>query len=808
MGAAQIEVAWADVSGEAGYRIEQLNGSAYESVGTVAAGVTSYAISGLPHGTSQTFRVIAYNDGGDSAPSATASATTSLPAPSGPSAAAPGAGVVNVSWQDNAIGEDGYVLEWSTDGGATYPNTVTLDPNSTTWSLTGVAAGATVAARVKAVKGSVQSDYAPPASAAVTDGTVVYSNGFDSGAAGFTPTTTSAREDVTADNYVGPFYGPSKASLSLSGLPEHALLRVSFKLFVLNTWEGDADGNRFQVTVRDSTYGRALMDQTFSNTDGDTQSYPSAGSPARAAADPDYASIDNDTDASSCCCSAPASDAVYNLSYTFPHAGSSVDLDFEAVGIEDQEGWGIGDVQVSVERPTISVTADQSQYKEGDTAAFTLARSGPTGAPLTVSYTTAGTAERGNPTGGDYDAGTGFGTITFGPTEATRNVTFPVRRDPEIEAPETLKLVPLSRAGSQGGSSASASLTDDLRITIGTVPLTVGLTADLPVVVTKADGTEPGEPVTLTVSDADGTVVVPRVQSITTDEHGRGALPVFANGEGRGRVALKDDKGAEGLAAPAAVAPQIVDATTNKAFANFEMYDGQTRVLKFKVLDANGAVLKKDKITSAVIGTLGEAPGARWGIVPAAVDEDGTWACPAVAEESGTATLTVAGTRRAERAGWSRVSPACAKRWRPGAAGGPPPPLAAGRVTFGCLNKLVKVTPAMMRAWAQVLRAVPGSRLLVLAAAGAEGPGAAQVRGRFAAEGVPPERLVLTGRLPRGGYLGLYNRVDAALDTFPYNGHTTTLDGLWMGVPAVTLAGDSHLTREGLAVLRQVRLSR
>jgi predicted O-linked N-acetylglucosamine transferase (SPINDLY family) len=71
---------------------------------------------------------------------------------------------------------------------------------------------------------------------------------------------------------------------------------------------------------------------------------------------------------------------------------------------------------------------------------------------------------------------------------------------------------------------------------------------------------------------------------------------------------------------------------------------------------------------------------------------------------------------------------------------------------------------------------------------------------------VPRDRVEFVGRLPREDYLRLYHQIDVALDTFPYNGHTTTCDALWMGVPTVTLAGRTHVSRAGLNVLTQVGL--
>jgi predicted O-linked N-acetylglucosamine transferase (SPINDLY family) len=128
---------------------------------------------------------------------------------------------------------------------------------------------------------------------------------------------------------------------------------------------------------------------------------------------------------------------------------------------------------------------------------------------------------------------------------------------------------------------------------------------------------------------------------------------------------------------------------------------------------------------------------------------------------------------------------------------GEPPALRSGGVTFAVLNKPAKATTPMVRAWAQILREVPRARLLVLGGAGTRLSEYETLR----EGGLPADRVELVPRVARDQYFALYRRVDVALDTFPYNGHTTTCDALWMGVPTVTLPGQTHVTRAGLSGL-------
>jgi len=127
------------------------------------------------------------------------------------------------------------------------------------------------------------------------------------------------------------------------------------------------------------------------------------------------------------------------------------------------------------------------------------------------------------------------------------------------------------------------------------------------------------------------------------------------------------------------------------------------------------------------------------------------------------------------------------------------PAVAVGHLTFGCFNHLAKVTPATLDLWSRLLRQTPGARLFLKARGLADAPTAARIRDHFLRQGIAAERIELDGaELSTAEHLRLYQGVDIALDTFPYNGTTTTCEALWMGVPVVTLAGDAHVSRVGM----------
>jgi len=133
---------------------------------------------------------------------------------------------------------------------------------------------------------------------------------------------------------------------------------------------------------------------------------------------------------------------------------------------------------------------------------------------------------------------------------------------------------------------------------------------------------------------------------------------------------------------------------------------------------------------------------------------------------------------------------------------GPSPLRRAGYVTFASLNNPMKLNAPVVETWSRILQVVKDSRLLLLVHPGTE----KSLLKRFAAHHVGAERLQLVARLPRREYLELHRRIDINLDPWPFNGHTTLLDGLWMAVPAVALEGESHVSRVGAAALSAIGL--
>lgn len=137
----------------------------------------------------------------------------------------------------------------------------------------------------------------------------------------------------------------------------------------------------------------------------------------------------------------------------------------------------------------------------------------------------------------------------------------------------------------------------------------------------------------------------------------------------------------------------------------------------------------------------------------------------------------------------------------------PPPFTNNGYITFGCFNNFSKVNSYILNLWADILNAVPDSRLYLKAEAFSHNETRERLYGFMAGKGIEPHRLQLEQFTPAvASHLQQYNNIDIALDTWPYNGTTTTCEAFWMGVPVITLAGEHHISRVGLSFLKAVGL--
>jgi protein O-GlcNAc transferase len=129
------------------------------------------------------------------------------------------------------------------------------------------------------------------------------------------------------------------------------------------------------------------------------------------------------------------------------------------------------------------------------------------------------------------------------------------------------------------------------------------------------------------------------------------------------------------------------------------------------------------------------------------------------------------------------------------------PAIERGYPTFGCLNNPCKMTLHTLRLWGRVMRALPNARLVLMAP---QGRHRVQLLQRLADQSIAADRIDFLPYQRREDYLHAYRQLDMGLDTFPYNGHTTSLDSLWMGVPVVTRVGNTSVGRGGLSQLFQL----
>ena len=132
----------------------------------------------------------------------------------------------------------------------------------------------------------------------------------------------------------------------------------------------------------------------------------------------------------------------------------------------------------------------------------------------------------------------------------------------------------------------------------------------------------------------------------------------------------------------------------------------------------------------------------------------------------------------------------------------PPPCVAAdGAITFGCFGSQYKLTDSTLAAWASIMLAAPRARLLVKNASLEDTSVRDDLLGRLRVQGVDAGRIILQGRSEHYEFLEAYRQVDIALDTFPYNGGTTTTEALWQGVPVLTFDGDRWASRTSKSLL-------
>ena len=134
------------------------------------------------------------------------------------------------------------------------------------------------------------------------------------------------------------------------------------------------------------------------------------------------------------------------------------------------------------------------------------------------------------------------------------------------------------------------------------------------------------------------------------------------------------------------------------------------------------------------------------------------------------------------------------------------PCLERGYVAFGSYNTPAKIGREVVRVWAEVLRAVPRSRILLRYRGMDTDTLRDRYRSWFAKEGIAPERVEMAGRVSQEEYLAAYGKIDIALDPFPYQGGTTTLDALWMGLPMVAMDGRLAVQRATTGILKLVGL--
>ena len=137
---------------------------------------------------------------------------------------------------------------------------------------------------------------------------------------------------------------------------------------------------------------------------------------------------------------------------------------------------------------------------------------------------------------------------------------------------------------------------------------------------------------------------------------------------------------------------------------------------------------------------------------------------------------------------------------------GPSPVSTAGHITFGSFNIFAKVTSEVCAVWAKILDRLPDSRLILKDRNFQDKTTCAYAINMLRQRGIPVKRVLLQPWDSPPKHLNAYNMVDIGLDTFPFNGLTTTCEAMWMGVPVITLAGGAYAARAGVSLLSSIGL--
>jgi len=136
-----------------------------------------------------------------------------------------------------------------------------------------------------------------------------------------------------------------------------------------------------------------------------------------------------------------------------------------------------------------------------------------------------------------------------------------------------------------------------------------------------------------------------------------------------------------------------------------------------------------------------------------------------------------------------------------------PKPENRNQYVYGCFSNFSKINSNQIYLWSKILQKTKNSKLVLMTKQFKEEQLTNIVYDNFMKFGIMKERIVLLGPISRKDYLDMYNEVDLILDTFPFSGGTTTMEGLWMGVPTLTLYGETMVSRQGLSILKNLSMN-